>query len=70
MLYDPSPIGVGPLVSALAKPITGFSIKVTGVGVLLFPGPSLSGSTFDPFVDVSVTVRPLLSVPEAATLLL
>ena len=50
ILYVPSLLLTGPLVSCLAIPIPGFSVNDTGVGCELLPGfPSLSGSTSVPF---------------------
>ena len=53
-----------------ATPILGCSVKVTGVVSPLFPGPSFSGSTSLPLVELSVTVVPNGVVPDPTAKLL
>ena len=58
------------LLTIFAKPIDGFSKKLTGVGILLLPAPSFSGSTSLPLFDTSDTGVPNGPLAEVVAVLL
>ena len=59
----PSPLSSGPSDILLINSISGLIFIVTGVGILLSPGPSPSASGSLPSVDVSDKAVPSIASP-------